>query len=386
MPLLLLLLVQDAAELVKKLEQDGNWKIVEEIAKIGEPAREAVAKCGDAWWKDVATAELDARRDAGDAWEPARVTLQSEGKAADLLRAFGAQVKIPLNVDGAPDRAGTVALENATWFEALRAFHKTFEIDVHQRRDGVWEIGSPSDSRKAVFVHRSFEIAISTVTRTTRSDFKEGPFTEFTLGMIVRGDPLAPLLRVTSVKILEATDDTGRSLVLAQSRIASYSTRSYQNDRSAHACRAQLDAPAGGAKKLPRVRGVLEVAVARKSELISWETVLEAKDAVKEAGKVKLTLKRVVPRGAEVDVEIDVACDTNIVDWPETTAFRLADSGGMLYQHWGSSSSRGGKSGSYRITFRNPGQAGDPAVLTVPLTTETYSRKVFFEFKDVPLP
>lgn len=378
MPLLFLVLLQDPID---------DWNDVEEIAKKGEAARESVAKMPDGFWKDAAIAELDARRDAGDAWEPARITLKSEGPARDILRAFAAQAKVGLNVDGAPDRKGTVEIENASWFEALRVLHKTFEIDVQQRRDGLWEIASPSDSRKAVFVHRTFELALVTVTRSTQSNFKEPPFTELVLGLSLRADPVAPLLRVSSLKAVEAVDDTGKSLLLSQARIGITSYRGVaQTDRSAQKCRLSLDAPAEGAKKIPRLRGVLDVSLARRSEAISWENVLEAKDAVKEAGKLKLTLKRVTPRGQEFDVEVDVASDANIADWPETMSFRLADSAGTLYQHWGSSSSRGGTKGSYRITFRNPGQAGDPASLTVPLTTETYSRKLYFELKDVPLP
>lgn len=391
MALLLVLVQSSPEEWVQRLDEGDDAErraAVEALAKIGEPARAAVAKCRDAWWRAVALAELDARRDGGDAWkEPVRVTLDLPDRPIrEIVQHLADQLKLPIQVPSS-ERRLTVRIEGATWFEALEALWNAGEIDFQLGRDGTWTCETPEDSRKFLHLHRGFEVSAIDLEQITTSNLREPPKSELRLGIAVRGDPAVRVLSLSDLRVLEAMDDTGRSLKSESAALPPETAARTPRDRSARGLNLRLDVGAPAATKIERIRGVVRVRLAKKSVSLSFSKLGSATGVVE---KVEAGIKaRLGPHSRRADrdftTSLELESGTEAGLWPEAAEIRAVDSAGNAWILRSSTRTVSNTSANYRLTYRNPGGSDGPETLSFTVVTESYERDLHFELRDIPL-
>jgi len=388
--LLAALLQDDPTELARRLgtgTDEERWAAVEAIAKVGESARAAASKCPDGWWRGAALAELDARRDGGAAWkDPVRVTLAAKDQAlGDVLRALSEQAHVSIQTTSV-DRRVTLNLDGDTWFESLRELWLAADTDIQRGRDGSWVCEPPEDSRKYTFLHRSFEVAALDLELVTTSDFRDAPRSELRLGLAVRGDPSVRVLTISTPRVAEAVDDTGRSLRHENSELPKEAATRSVRDLSARGCNLRLEVPAAGATKISRLRGSIRVRLAKALAAVSFDKLAATGTAEKEISGLKIKIGPHVRRGdREFTTQLAIEAPGEGYEWPEAQEIRLADSADVSWIFRRHSRNVTSTGVSYHLTWRNPGGSDAPASLSFSVVTERYERDLFFEIKDIPL-
>ena len=147
---------------------------------------------------------------------------------------------------------------------------------------------------------------------------------------------------------------------------------------------ADLQDPDGKAMKIALLRGTASVTLRSREEEIIIDKVLSGEPQTKEAGGIKAVLRKCDRQGEQYSVELELSTDKKPLEWlwPESEQIRLEDAegGGLTYVPKGM---RNGTVYTLNYTGRPGGGAAEKLRFTV--VTGTYSRKVYFEMKDIPI-
>jgi len=205
-----------------------------------------------------------------------------------------------------------------------------------------------------------------------------------------------PKLQITqhpySIRLTEAVDDTGKSLV-ASGQEGMYD--GYNADpQPIWQSQANLVVPDAAAKKIVLLRGKMRLVAATKTEVIEIPDLLTARNITKSAGGQSLTVKNATANGDDITVNVTIMVPPNGGNIGYTMAqnIRLVDAAGNKLGNPGINGGGNMTKLEYQMTFnkRNnedgESKFGTPVKLILPIATETKPIECNFEFKDLPLP
>lgn len=227
----------------------------------------------------------------------------------------------------------------------------------------------------------------------------EQPTSEYLrLTFQIDAEPKLPLLGVGDVRLLEASDENGQSLLPPQSG----NSEQARVRRAAHwyggyrshglSTQVQLGSPVKPAKSVKLLRGTVPVTL-----LADEKTSLVSKDILKGKGK-RATIGATtidildVTQTPNKQYEIKMSVSEPKKDgadyyWVNSLYHRLElqDDKGHKYVIYGSSTSLNGNSAQVSFTYAPRGNAGPPSQL-VYHEWVTMQHEIAFTFKDLPLP
>ena len=379
-------LAQDAA-LAERLKRDG-WKAVEELA--AKPAAKADLEklaTGDdeelKWWAGAALAEIDARERGGAAFLALRpVTLEAKERPAhEVLNALLAPDDLRLTGDLSPAATAVTVSFKATPFlqavdevcrQARCALRRKPNGDLEAKVDDEEEIGRP------IAYPGAHAILLSGVTHRTVMDFSGGPNRTFHLNLTSRGDPRAWIrVEPSEWTIVSAVDDAGAPMKPGGGNGKGWSGN---NQPPSVYWNESFPAPARTVKRIARLRGIATLTIARKPVEMVFTDVLKEVDQVREAGKIRVTLKPVGFIDRQYTVKLEIS-PKGALGRPTLDDLELEDSEGRGFSD-GSGSE--GEDGIFRF-FSPFGKAQTPARVRVTVLPDCHVRKIYFELKDVPI-
>jgi hypothetical protein len=377
------------ADLASDLKARG-WAAVDAWSARPEAKERLAAAAGSAdpdlrWWAGAALAELEAR-DA--CLPPLRVTLEEKDRpASELLREVLGTAGLRLAAPGEADRTVRAGFRDVPFLEALDEACRLGEVSLARQPSGEFQ-SVPGDSIKGPRFYRGgFAAGIAAASATSEATFDDPPASRLSVTIVVRGDPRSVIPETGGeVVILEARDDTGKSLLLPggpplEGSAGAFAARVREPVLTA---KATFDVPAPSARSIARLRGVATLTTVRKREEIVFEKVLSEGPQTREAGPVRATLARCARDGASHAVDLDLRSERR-ARWPDSDAVLLEDAQGNAFPEPLGSANSGQTRAEYRLTYRDREGNGPPERLRLSVVTETATRKVYFELKDVRL-
>lgn len=370
----------------------GGWAAVDELG--ARPEHQAGLEALDsgkdpelAWWAGAALADLDARTKAGDAWTPPlRVTLSGRDRnGGEVLRdilALGGRKGLDLP-EG--DRPVTVAFQETPFLEALDEVLRQSNLILVRGAGGRLQAVQGDLPAGPRFYHAGYAATVLSLVRRTDATFKGDPVSTMNLQLFLRGDPGFRILGTEAECLLvQAEDDTGRSLLREREEAAKPSVRFRGPAEGGAVAMLVLGVPAPGARKIAVIRGTSTLTLARKSVEIVFEDLAKKPSQDRESGPIKAQLRKLERTGEEVRLEVELTGPEG-TRWPDTDGLLLEDADGRLFHRWGSSMNSTGTSSVFRMTYRDREGLGSFERLRVSVVTETCPRKVCFELKDLVL-
>jgi hypothetical protein len=206
-----------------------------------------------------------------------------------------------------------------------------------------------------------------------------------------------PKLRISqhpyNVKLSEAVDDTGRSLLMPAQNIYDHYGSDNQLVWQGSSQLAVLDPPG---KRIARLKGQMILQAATKTDTIEIADIMNARNVTKSAGGQTLIVKNVTTEPGSTEVSLNVTIlvspDRGNLGYSLAQSIRLLDADGQALQHTNSSGSASPTKLEYKISYNKrtyDGEqklVGDPVKLVLPIVVETRPVELNFEFKDLPLP
>ncbi len=334
---------------------------------------------------------------------PTIITMKMENVTAEQIVAeFTRQAKVMgKSSDGeADDVSGgkkySINIDHQLYWTAARQICKAtgLKINLHGGNSPIGFSRGGMDLPGPYFIDGPFMIVATTLSTNTDIELAHP-------GNINRNQNIQfvcfaePKLQIgqrpNSVKLVEATDDTGKSLVAADTEgMYSGFTDGNQGYWDAN---AMLNTPEPAAKKIVRLRGQLQVVATTKTETLEIPDLLKAKNVTRTAGGQSITVNSVNVRGDEVTVNLSIlASNMNDGGYQMMQSVRLVDAEGHYLQNNGVGGG-GGMNGrlQFRLNFnRRSSVDGKDVVLqadklVLPVPTETKVMDCNFEMKDLPL-
>jgi hypothetical protein len=206
---------------------------------------------------------------------------------------------------------------------------------------------------------------------------------------------LTVLGAATGVRLDEATDDRGNSLIPAASRPIGMN--------SGAATRWQLNVPLqipakDSGSQIVRLRGSFDVLLQTRNQTVEFVDLPTARNITNHAGPMEVTLVELRQRGERYELMLSVPTsktapiDRDQLRQSVDTDLKLLDENGIAFAPAGSSISTRGERVDLIVRFRTPPRRDDAPILGQPmraiwnLPAAAKTVAVPFEFKEVPIP
>ncbi len=381
----ILLAAQDSA-LAERLKRDGG-KAVEELSTTpsAKPALEALAGGDDAelkWWAGAALAEIDAREKAGpDFVHPRRITLEAKDRPAhEVLAEILAGEKFRLAGDLGPARNEVnVAFLETPFLAAVDEVCRQAGCALQRRPDGSFEVkADPLRFGPPIAYAGPQAYVVTGITHRSKAEFRGDPVHRLEIGLAVRTDPRAWIRpRACDWEFVSAVDDTGATL-----EVESGSSRGWSGDHQPPTItlQASVAMPGKTASKIARLRMIARVTLCRSPRELVWDDVLKAEGQMREAGPIRITLRRMTFEDRKYMVLLDCA-PKDAPGLPDLNDLVLEDSEGRRF----SSGSGGSGEGSLFREFQPWGQTQTPARLRLTALPGLQERRIYVELRDIPI-
>ena len=204
---------------------------------------------------------------------------------------------------------------------------------------------------------------------------------------------LRVLGRAWSAELSEATDDTGRSLLLSQMRAGDRMDMNLHGNTNVWDLNIELK-PAAGAKRLATLKGTSKLLIQTKSQTLEVPDPLKARDLVKVVAGRRFVFKDMKRQAGGYSLNVTIHSPPGEgPEWQrraDPANLRVLDAKGRPFSRSGYSGSGSGDRYDYEIRVNPAGtrgeEPGEPAKLTWEVTTEAREVDAAFEFKDLPLP
>lgn len=341
-----------------------GWTGVRGLIEQGEavrPTLTALAEDRDpdvSFYARAALAELDGLGCPG-ASVPVRTKAIRGVSSVDALRELFKAAGMKFSGD-LPDRALTIP-DGLPLLEALEEASRALDVEFYLAAGG-WKV-TPGYLHAPRFAFGRFRIRFDQIQREARNSFERPISGSCRLRARLSGDGAARLVSVSDVRVLEAKDDRGVDLV----RKPGLGT--YQFLPEGHTLFVELSPPAPTARVVARLRLVVTASLEKKRDAI-W---LDLRNPEGTAAGRKIRLKAI-----ERDAE-GWRVDLDAVPAPEAAdGFALVNEKGTAFELI--------RTRSTALIFRADEKAGRPVRFGMRAVTETFSRRVFLELKDLPLP
>jgi hypothetical protein len=285
-----------------------------------------------------------------------------------------------VNDEELPEQALQIP-DGLTFSEAVEWAGTRLNVDF-VRGETAW---TPSARRAGPrFAFGRFRAGLDTVRRTTEFSLDRAETTTLRYSGVLRADPNLRLVPTHHpVRLIEAIDDTGARLTHGAAGIEGRLWLGGDPAERTHPFSITLAGVGSKAVRITVLRLALRVAIAAKQAAFTFDKILEARGARNSQGPVTAVIKTVATDGDTTTIDLVITATAD-VEFPDWSTIRLMDADGGLHAVSGSSMISG-RTGTYRLDFRRAGKAGPGATLTFSMTTETESREVLLEFRDLPL-
>jgi hypothetical protein len=217
---------------------------------------------------------------------------------------------------------------------------------------------------------------------------------EFSVQMTAFSEPKVRVLQSSyNVKVEEATDDKGNSLVVNDRVHDGFSS----GNQWAWNMTARLNWPEKPGTRLTRFKGSMGFVVQTKFETLDIPNIATVKDAIKTVAGRRIRIKELKQNGSSCELHVTMyrdgmsANDWNAMEYPYY-AVRLLDKDGRQLGSNGWGGGRAQNEANYQWTFSRDAWGGDndkpgePYRLLWEIPLETRDVRASFEFKDIPLP
>lgn len=244
-------------------------------------------------------------------------------------------------------------------------------------------------------VQGPFLIVANRAHKSSSVDFSGGNTQQdFSLSLSAFAEPKIRVIQSSyNVKVEEATDDKGNSLVSKDKQYEGMST----GQQWMWNLNARLTWPENGVgTKLTRFKGSVKFLIQVKSETLDVPDILTVKDLQKTVAGRRMMIKQCKKNGEQYEVQMTFFRDgMNQNDWNAMGnpgySLRLLDKNGKSLNSHGWGGGGGMDKMDYNWTFGRDNwggeeKAGDPFRLVWEIPVETREVDVTFEFKDLPLP
>jgi hypothetical protein len=216
------------------------------------------------------------------------------------------------------------------------------------------------------------------------------------LTFLVASEPRLPLLGIGQVKVGEAVDDQGNSLILSadrQNMFGHFISYGYNRSYSLQG-QVTLAGPGRSARKVKLLRGAIPVTLLQEQKpLLTVEPILKAKGKKVRSGNAEMTIEDVTKNNdGNYQIKMRVSEPRkdagNDYTWSNTLYQRieLLDAKGNKFQSFGFGGSFGVTEVNGTFTFGANGNAVGAPTKLVYYQWITIQHHVLFEFKDLPLP
>jgi hypothetical protein len=375
--LTLLVLPQDDEKTIPARLKKG-WSAVRAITLRGEASRPALADAARssdadiAFYAKAALAELEP--------PPLPRTKGLRGSGQDATAALFAMHDLRFSGDDLPGQSLEIP-DGLTFMEALDWVGAKLGLDFAASDKAEW---NSVPSRNPHFAFGRFRARLRALRRTTEFPLDKPAVETLTLSGAIAIDPTFRLVPCHhAVTVIEAVDNTGAKLRQLAPGAEAWFRRGGQSVDPTVPFSVNLGGLDPKAATIDLLRLSTQVTIEKKRETFTFEKILDARGAHKASGPVTVTIKDVAMEGEETTVDLEIVATAD-VDFPEWGSVQMADASGGLYG-FGGSLSHDGRTAKYRLRYSKVGALGPPESLTFSMTTETETRVLYLEFRDVPL-
>lgn len=400
--------LQTAMDQLAADESADRLAAQDQIVQIGkeaiEPLKALIKSTRDVEQRTGAQAAM-ARILEQSATGPTYITMKMENASAtEIINELSKQSGIAIKNYSMADRAQganarfSIHIDRQPFWEAARSICKTTGMNIITNRGRGGEIGignNGSDGGGPCVVDGAFMIVAQSINMNSNVQLHQP-------GNISRSQSIQfycytePKLQITqhpyTVNLTEATDDTGKSLVIPQdpNNFEGFN----QDNQFVWNSSSQLVVHEPGAKKIVSLKGTVRLQAAIKTRVIEINDILNAKNVTDSAGGITITFKDATVSGDQVDVNLTLLVPPNSenIGYQLAQKIKLLDSSGVALQNEGINGGGSMTKLEYKINFskrfydEGEKKAGNPTKLQIPIVLETKPVEYHFEFKDLPLP
>jgi hypothetical protein len=385
---------QDAEEQLVQLAADAVPRL-RETAETAEDA-EVRARCESALHRIAVNERIG----------PTIVTLHLAGATPReafeaLARESGVALRPhpPTLWDHQPAAARvTLDVEHRPFWEAARQLTTATGLELRPLNDELRVMQSGDRRQRGpAAVSGPLLIVANTIHRASSVDLGSGVATnEFSVTFTVLPELKLRVLRSwPSVRVEEAVDEHGTSLVAAPVRPDSYHATPRQSSWQAA---ARLSYPPNAGKRIARLRGAVAYVAQTHAETVEIRDLLAAREVRRELSSGAVTVQQCRQMGGQYELVLVLVRSRppGAVQWDARHALlpglRVYDAQGRALQRGQSSTSGSDERVELTVRFAaEPGlphqeRPGPPARLVWEIPTEWREISAPFEFTDLPLP
>ena len=407
--------LETVQDLVTRLSAD-DWKVrdkaQEQIVGLGIDAKPHLERIVRQTREEEVRTRLESalrQIDENDKTSPTLISLHfKDAPAQAVAREISNQAKVELGTwhesVWKQARPLTIDIDRQPFWLAMKEFSEKSGLrpDAHGGRPGM-TLNQGTMSATKHYAHQCFFFVAESANRSHGVSFEkpEQVNTHFALSFKVYVDPKVRVLKGSQqLRLVEVKDENGKSLIPAAPQGEWMGGPSWGQGWLWQITTPLAWSPDTG-KRIATFRATAKFMVETKTDHWEIADVLAVKDAVKEVGAVKYTIKSVTQNGPDqcsVKVLITQPAGRQPEQNPLTDfstfqrAIQLLDASGRAWQ-----SSGGGGGGSwerleYDLSFYssggggNPPKPGPPVKLRWSIPTEIKTIEVPITFEDLPIP
>lgn len=323
---------------------------------------------------------------------------------AELSRQTGYPIKV--GTGGSKDKVYSFHLDGVTFWEAFDQVAEAGGLVC--QRFGMDALAVGFTDKRVPFLHRDGLFRWTALRFDSWSSFYFGSlprnpgaaeqrYGQLSLTLSVAVEPCLPLLQLGQVKVIQARDDLGNSMVTTREQFERrrFHTRNRSEGSLSLSTQVSLAWPSAQATSIKVIKGTVPVTLlVEKKPQIIVENIMNAEGKTFRAGGTELTVQNIKEEAAkdkECQIQLLVQEKSNPGDritWAPSLPARLElqDGRGHKYVRWGCSWGSDGNGHHGEFQFRPGKDTVWPPAKLVLYTWIAIQHQAEFEFRNLPLP
>lgn len=385
----------DADASVRESAQD---RIVQMGPAVVEPLKKLIETASDVEQRTGAQAALARIVEQASTGATMITMKMNQATPAEIVAELGKQAKTDFKNFGGRNAAGqkhSITIDNQPFWAAVQEIGKVTGWRLQNRGNNTIGFGPGGQEYSGpTHIDGPFMIVAQSIHMSSNIQLgnkNNNANRNMSLNFMCFIEPkLQVSQRPYNVRLTEATDDTGKSLVFG----SPMHHDNFTNDANPMwSASAPLAVPEPGAKKIASLKGQMKLMVATKIETIEIPDLLTAKNITKSAGGNSLTVKDCTVNGEQVTMNVSITFTNRRMGHQLIQQLKLLDANGNTFQNPSTNGGGGMNRLDYKLTYNRSAfdddgekKLGTPAKVVWAVPTETKPLDFNFEFKDLPLP
>jgi hypothetical protein len=354
----------------------------------------------DAFYREVLRSELEAKSRLGERFGREKRIRVKGGRPASAyledLEAAGLAVRARYVEAFESEDAIELALEGVTPLEALRALCLKTGAEAHAEGPGRAGLSSGALGEGEALAYRNFLVAAGARRRAEVADFGGPPKRGIEVALTLIWDRGVELATLSAPVVLEATDENGKALALAEPGFLEALGEQYRT-------RSELELgdpwPAGvglaptASKKIARLRGYVVAGIPVEASEFRFEKPGAGGPVVREDGQFEARLEGLscfeTRVGGAADAELGLRIrpksggPERMRGLPVTAAglWERGDGPGLRFWGWGRVEKGEAAYRGLAVTRR-----AELSALVVRVVRKVEPRRLYFDLRDIELP